>query len=139
VYNGGYHDIVVARLAAIFRSEGIPTEVQVPLVAIGSKVPAIADIIIKNPGTGQIFIIEVKTGDSPKFTFGQAYVYPLATLGDHVSSPSLKILTFGFLPNEPLPPIEVDQVYAKPGEEYKVTPVTPEFSKIAKLFLSEDG
>jgi hypothetical protein len=131
-YNGGYHDQVVASMAAHFRSLGIPTETEVPLTTIDGNITAIADIMIRNPVTQEPFVLEIKTGDDPTFTISQAYIYPLAAIGWHVLSESRKILTLGFFPGKPLPPLSVEAVYAIPGQEYKVIPLTPQFGRLAQ-------
>jgi hypothetical protein len=76
-----------------------------------------------------INIIEIKTGDSPTFTPTPRVAYPLATIGGHVYSDSPRIGTFGFAVGAPLPAMSVYQVYAAPGENYRVTPIIPEFEK----------
>lgn len=130
-YNGVYHDQVVARLVDIFRTHGSIVETQVPFTSIDGRYTAIADIVVKNPkGKDDIYIVEVKTGGQPGYTVNQRHVYTLAPVGRHIVSYSPKIKSFGYAPGAPLPPIEVDQVYASPGKPYDVTPLPPEYLKM---------
>ncbi len=133
-YNGAYHDQVVAWLAKAFSSQGVTTETNVPLTSIDGKITAIADLMIKTPIVGNLFVIEVKTGNDPTYTISQAAIYPMASIGGHVFSASPKIAKFGFLPLQPLPPLQVDVVYAAPGEELSAEQLFPQFVKMEKEF-----
>lgn len=133
-YNGAYPDQVVAWLAKVFSSQSIVTETSVPLTSIDGKITAIADLMIKTPIMGNVFVIEVKTGNDPTYTISQAAIYPMAAIGGHVFSSSPKIAKFGFRPLQPLPPLQVDVLYAVPGEEVKVDQIPPNFVKMAKEF-----
>src|ERR1035441_5170823 len=91
--------------------------------------------MLKNPKTGELFVIEIKTGDDPTFTDNQIISYPIAGLGRHIYSRSTKSYTFGFYPGEILPPLTVLLVRAYPGKEIEVVPLSPELEKLLK-FLS---
>ena len=110
-YNGYYHDECVAQLAEHFRAQGAIVQQSVPITSLDGRTTAIADLIVQDPKTGDIYIVEVKTGDNPTYTPSQMRNYPLAMIGGHVYSNSYKIRAFGFAPGEKLPPIRVDTVY----------------------------
>jgi hypothetical protein len=133
-YRGKYHDQVVRHFADIFRANGNPVEIHVPITTLDGQHTAVADLIMQNPKTKELYLLEVKTGDDPPFTPHQRIVYPMASIGGHVYSNSPKISTFGFSPGVLLPPMEVDRVYAVPGEEFRVDKIPPEFQKLLKFF-----
>jgi hypothetical protein len=137
-YNGGYHDRVVKYLADAFRANGSLVETNISLTTIDGATTAIADILLRPPAPGALFILEVKTGDDPGFTPSQRVIYPMATIGWHVLSSSPRIANLGFPPDAPLPPMEVFQVYAEPGKEFRVNTLPPEFDKrFTFSFLAE--
>ncbi len=104
-YQGYYHDEVVDLLRQITVAGGGSAVTHVPLTAIDGTT-AIADLIVNLPGHGT-FLIEVKTGEHPRFTDAQRRVYPMLQIGGHVTSAKADIASVGLTPNKPLPPLRV--------------------------------
>ena len=111
-YQGGYHDAVVAALAAHWRAGGATVLTAVDLIARNGAT-ARADMLVVPPSGEPLILVEVKTGDDPQYTGGQRIVYPMAQIGGHVNSPNSKIIQLGFLPGEWLPPMELVTIYKK--------------------------
>jgi hypothetical protein len=111
-YQGIYHDIVVAQIAAQWRANGAKVITEVDLVARdGAR--ARADIVAVEAVGQPLLLVEVKTGNAPRYTPRQTNVYPMAQIGDHVFSPNAKIATLGFLPGQWLPPMEFFTIYKR--------------------------
>jgi hypothetical protein len=98
-YQGKYHDIVVAEVAAHWRAQGAKVLTSVDLVGRNGAT-ARADLIVLPPSGAPLLLVEVKTGDDPQYTDGQRVVYPMAQIGNHVASPNAKITELGFSPGE---------------------------------------
>jgi hypothetical protein len=111
VANRDYHDEVVAKIARILEAHGCIVVTEIPLVAVNDTF-AIADILMMPP-TGKLTLIEVKTGQDPKYEESQRVIYPMAMIGDHVFSPDARIAEFGLEPMEPLPPIDFVVAYKR--------------------------
>jgi len=128
-YNGEYHDQVVRDLANHFKEKGLSVETSVPFTSIDGKTTAIADLVVKDPVTGEMHIVEVKTGENPSFTPSQQKNYVLAQIGGHIYSNSEKIRTFGLTPGAPLPPIRVDVTYYDNNGHPTLYQFPPEYVK----------
>jgi hypothetical protein len=110
VYQGTYHDQVVAELADHWGSQGAKVLTSVALTARNGAT-ARADLIAIDPSAGGLTLFEVKTGTDPQYTDPQRVVYPMAQIGDHVYSPDPKISQLGFAPGEWLPPMRFYTIY----------------------------
>lgn len=120
-YQGVYHDLVVAQIAAQWRAKGAKVITEVKLIARDGT-GARADIVAIAAGDQPPFLIEVKTGNDPRYTPRQINVYPMAQIGDHVFSPDPKIMQLGFLPGQWLPPMEFFTIYKRdPKSDYMWT------------------
>jgi RHS repeat-associated protein len=105
-YQGKYHDQYVKELAAYLRGNGVPVVTELKICVTGAEGNcARVDIFGRDPKMGGYFVIEVKTGESPKWTGGQLFVYPHLRIpgGTYSSDPKAGIL--GIVPGEPLPSI----------------------------------
>jgi hypothetical protein len=107
-YQGYYHDDLVRRLASDMASKGVNVLTEVPL-CLGTACARI-DIIGRDP-TGNLFGIEVKTGQNPRFTPGQLAVYPHLRSGGILVSPDRKINGLGLATGVPFPSIEGVMLY----------------------------
>jgi hypothetical protein len=109
-YQGTYHNIVVAEVAAYLRSKGLKVITEVDLIARnGARTRA--DIIAVKVLGGPLLLVEVKTGNEPRYTPRQGDVYPMAQIGDHVFSPNPKIETLGYSTGQWLPPMTFATIY----------------------------
>jgi hypothetical protein len=111
-YQGDYHDQVVAQIAALAKADGAKVITSVNLVAINGAT-ARADLLIIPPSGEPLILLEVKTGEKPKYTPGQRVVYPMAQIGNHIFSPDPKIRELGFAPGELLPAMSFVTLYKK--------------------------
>lgn len=109
-YRGVYHDLVVAQIAAYMRAKGLKVITEVDLIARNGA-RARADIIAVKTVGGRLLLIEVKTGNEPRYTPRQIDVYPMAQIGDHVFSPSHKLVALGYSPGQWLPPMDFATIY----------------------------
>jgi hypothetical protein len=102
VYRGGYHDLLVGKLAAGMRVCGaqVVTEANLCMGSICTRV----DILGRDPA-GKLFAMEVKTGDRPGFTPNQLAVYPHLRAGGLVIATDPKVSGLQLVPGAPLPPI----------------------------------
>jgi len=117
-YQGVYHDQVVVTLAALFLNKGAVVQTNMPLTSADGSTTSVADLLVKDPQTNQLYVVEVKTGDDPRYTAKQLLVYPMAGAGFSIYSNSPRIAALGFAPGELLPPAIVDLVYALPDHQY---------------------
>jgi hypothetical protein len=128
-YNGALHDQIVKYLAAQLRKHGSVVETEMPLYTVPGFSPAtqaIADIMARPPlaVTPLLQTLDVKTGPNSKFTNRQRIVYPIAVLGNHIYTSDPRITRLGELPNMPLAPMDVYEIwYPKPRSRPKVTRV----------------
>src|SRR5579872_1267250 len=109
-FQGVYHNIVVAQVAAQLRSKGATVITEVDLIE-RNGVWARADIMAAQPVGGPMLIVEVKTGKKPRYTSPQEDVYPMAQIGGHVFSPYSKIEALGYRAGQWLPPMTFVTVY----------------------------
>ncbi len=76
-YRGQFHDQVRNDLAYFLKSQGAVVEMEVPVTLLAqTPATAVIDIMVKNPDTGRLYGVEVKTGQDPPFTPNQQIVYP---------------------------------------------------------------
>ncbi|MGP0057834.1 MAG: hypothetical protein ACLPID_00895 [Beijerinckiaceae bacterium] len=108
-YRGYYHDQVVNELVDFANAHGAVAIKSVPLISV-IGLTCIADAIIKPIGTGEPYILEVKTGDDPTFTFNQALVYPMAVTGPHVTSFKADVSRLGLVPGLPFPRVRTQLI-----------------------------
>jgi hypothetical protein len=135
VSNDAFHDAVEDYMVRAFRANGLIAEQQVSITSIGSEITAVPDILAMSP-SGFVFAIDVKTGKDPGLTMSQRYVYALMDVGRHVYSSDDEISSFGFSPEQPLPPICVYFAYAEaPGSEIKIKT----YSTNPECFSRQDG
>lgn len=111
-FQGVYHNLVVAQIAAYMRGKGATVITEVDLID-RKGTWARADIIAVRTLGGPLLIVEVKTGNTPRYTLRQQDVYPMAQIGDHVFSPNPKIEVLGFSPSQWLPPMTFATVYKR--------------------------
>jgi hypothetical protein len=102
-YNGYFHDQLVASLAAGMNANGFTVVRNFTSLCFESTC-AVPDIFGVDPG-GQLFALEVKTGQNPTFTGNQLAVYPHVSQGGLVYADSAMIGNFGYPALAPLPPI----------------------------------
>jgi RHS repeat-associated protein len=128
-YNGYYHDALVQAMAKYMHEQGIPVESEVPLTSADGLTTAIADLIAGNaPSPSGMVVIEVKTGMDPTFTENQSTVYALAMVGYHVYTLDPRIATFGYVPGQLLPAMDVVAAYKQgPKTPMQYRDVNPEF------------
>jgi hypothetical protein len=128
VYNGRYHDFVVDEALKYMRQHGLTTEKEMLLTRLDGKLSARADLIVLNPQTKEIELIEVKTGDDPPYTINQRQIYPLALIGGHVYSDDPRIRRFGYQPKQLLPPMKGWTMYVPAaGKKIEMYPLILEF------------
>ncbi len=121
-YNGRYHDQVVQDETDALRNAGVQVVNELPICLVAS-VCARADIFGRDPKTGKLFIVEVKTGQNPKFTPNQLAVYPHLDEGGLVNSLDPRLSQFGLTPGAPLPSISGILYYMTgPGASPVVVP-----------------
>ena len=126
-YNGFFHDDVVADYASYLRSKGQNILTEVRLAMADGSVLSRIDILGRDPKTAFVYGIEVKTGDRPDFTEGQAIVYPHLMWGESVVAIDGEVLALGLSPGIPLKPIPIFLLYQKdPGTKPIVEPINPE-------------
>ena len=102
---GAYLEEVKNELAEHLRADGLIVRTEVLFRLDGSDKIAKADIVAMAPGDPTTLeIVEVKTGPRSALSDGQEWVYPSYVHGNIVSSPDPKILAFGYVPGETLPP-----------------------------------
>jgi hypothetical protein len=124
-YQGRDHDAVVAGLGDYLTKIGGTVITSVPLTAFDGTT-AIADMMVKLPNRTMAILVEVKTGEDPKFTAAQAVVYPLVQLGAHVTSSDERLRAIGLTPGERLPPLEIWIYWSRvPGQPAEVFPLPP--------------
>jgi hypothetical protein len=102
-YQRLFHDQVVRGELEWYRKAGATCLSETRLTFGG--VTARLDILCRTQAS-MILGVEVKTGDDPKFTEGQLFVYD-HTLTGSVTSPDSKVSMWGLAPNAPLPPFPV--------------------------------
>jgi hypothetical protein len=124
-YRGHYHDQFVDYLVNLQRQFGGVALKSVPLTTVAG-ITCVADALIKPIGS-PVFILEVKTGNDPSFTFSQALCYPWAVLGDHVTSIKSDVTQLGLTPGLPFPSMNVMVITTKgPGQNFTGHVITPE-------------
>jgi hypothetical protein len=129
-YPGDYHDFLRDHFAEITKGAGGQAITEVPLTGING-VTTRADLLVKPPGAPMPFIIEIKTGDNPQYTFAQRQVYPLTLIGGHATSFDLRVAEFGLVPGTPFPPLRILEVYTRgPGSEMFYKWLSPAFEKL---------
>ena len=75
-------------------------------------VTAVVDIMLRTP-VGDVYAIEVKTGEDPQFTPAQQIVYPHVEIGNMVASDDARIPSLAFTRNVVLPAIPVIVLYTQ--------------------------
>jgi hypothetical protein len=116
-YRGHYHDQFVDYLVNLQRAAGGIAVKSVPLTTVAG-ITCVADALLKPPGQ-PVFILEVKTGNDPAFTYSQAFCYPWAVLGNHVTSFKPDVSQLGLVPGVPFPSMNVWVITAKgPGQNF---------------------
>ena len=94
------------------------------------------DILARDPTTGIIYGVEVKTGLDPRFTPGQITVYAHAMMGDSVVATDAKVTMIGLLPGLPLLPIPIYLLWQQNAESKpRYAPLNPE--KMARRYRGE--
>ena len=119
-YQGVFHDSVKDYVIKALRSVGTKVAPEVTLILPGvPSYEARLDILARGP-SGQLYGIEIKTGDDPTFTPGQQVVYPHSIAGVGVFSPDSKVTDLGLLPYVALPPFPITVIYAfGPGSPFQ--------------------
>jgi RHS repeat-associated protein len=103
-YRGEYHDQVVDSLFKGLTAAGVNVTKEFSLCLVPEGPCSRVDLFGRGPD-GKLFVIEVKTGVRPSFTWQQLAVYPHLDEGGLVYSPDAKARWFGLQPQVPLPPI----------------------------------
>ena len=86
------------------------------------------------------FIIEIKTGDDPQYTFAQRQVYPQVLIGGHATSSDPRVAKFGLIPGTPFPPLRILQVYTRgPGSEVFYDWLSTEYAKLLVAIFTRRG
>jgi hypothetical protein len=99
-----------------------------------------ADLLVQPPGAPMPFIIEIKTGDNPQYTFAQRQVYPQALIGGHATSSDLRVAKFGLVPGTPFPPLRILEVYTRgPGSEVFYKWLSTEYAKLLVAIFTRRG
>lgn len=126
-YPGDFHDTVRDYFVKGLRAGGNKVETEVSLVLPGvPPMKARLDILARDP-KGQLYGIDIKTGQDPTFTPDQQVVYPHAIGGAGVVSLDTKIRNLGLSPGAPLPAFPISVVYARgPGAPLEVIPLPAE-------------
>jgi hypothetical protein len=123
-YRGVFHDALTKDIINRINAAGGVAIPSVPIITVTGTL-AIADAIVKPLGSAQPYILEVKTGNDPTFTFNQAIVYPWAVLGDHVTSFNPDVAKVGLSPGLLFPSLDVLVAYAPgPGQPIKYDVIT---------------
>jgi len=104
-YQGAYHDQLVAQLTSGMLGAGIQTVNGPTICLTGASPCARPDIFARDPVSGGLMIIEVKTGDNPTFTPGQINVYSHLDAPGSLYSASPQLSAFGIFPGQSLPAI----------------------------------
>jgi hypothetical protein len=104
-YRGDFHDFFVNYLVDLQKIGAGLAVKSVPLTTV-TGLTCISDALMKPPGK-PVFILEVKTGKDPTFTFNQTLCYPYAVMGNHVTSFDPRVTQLGLVPGLPFPPMEV--------------------------------
>ena len=120
----GFHNAVRDKFAEDLASVGNTVLKEVSLTLRSDPpVTAVVDIMFRTP-EGEVYAIDVKTGDNSQFTLGQQIVYPHVELGNLVASDDPRISALALTQNVPLPPIPVVVLYAHgPGEPMLTYPL----------------
>jgi hypothetical protein len=125
-YRGVLHDQVVQQHAAYLRALGQTVQTEVSLRMADGSIGTRIDILARDPRTGIIYGLEIKTGDNPFYTPGQFVVYPHLIMGESVVATDPKALLLGITPGEPLPPIAIFVMRQKDKDSDPVfRPVNP--------------
>jgi hypothetical protein len=125
--------------AEITKGAGGQAITEVPLTGING-VTTRADLLVQPPGAPMPFIIEIKTGDNPQYTFAQRQVYPQALIGGHATSSDLRVAKFGLVPGTPFPPLRILEVYTRgPGSEVFYKWLSTEYAKLLVAIFTRRG
>ncbi len=112
-YQGKYHDSLRDQFAEDLSNAGNTVLKEVPLTFQSDPpVTAVVDIMLRTP-VGDVYAIEVKTGEDPQFTPAQQIVYPHVEIGNMVASDDARIPSLAFTHNVVLPAIPVIVLYTQ--------------------------
>ena len=112
-YQGKYHDLLRDQFAEDLSNAGNTVLKEVPLTFQSDPpVTAVVDIMLRTP-VGDVYAIEVKTGEDPQFTPAQQIVYPHVEIGNMVASDDARIPSLAFTRNVVLPAIPVIVLYTQ--------------------------
>ena len=104
-----FHNAVRDQVARdIGRGRGAIMEVELstPLTSFSARADIIAQGRQEAGDTSQV-IVEIKTGPSSEFTVNQSYIYALALVGGHLTSPDHRLPSVGLMPGTPLPKMDL--------------------------------
>jgi hypothetical protein len=120
----GFHNAVRDTFADDLASAGNTVIKEVPLTLQSDPpVTAVIDIIFRTP-EGEVYAIDVKTGDNSQFTPNQQIVYPHVEIGGLVASDDPRISVLAFTQHVPLPPIPIVVLYTHgPGKPMLTYPM----------------
>jgi hypothetical protein len=104
-YQGAYHDQLVAQITSGMLGAGVQVVNGPTICLTGASPCARPDIFARDPVSGGLMIIEVKTGENPSFTPGQILVYSHLDSPGSLYSASPQLSAFGISPGQSLPPI----------------------------------
>ena len=105
-HNNAYHEQLKGEIVDQLRLQGwtVATEVELAMYYEGTRYTARVDIMFTKPeDPGKFWIIDVKTGVSPRLEEGQSYIYPAIGEGGHVNVFGKKVGVFGFQDGQLLP------------------------------------
>jgi RHS repeat-associated protein len=124
--NSQFHDLMVLKLTAAMRAEGLQV-VNEPLICLPGATPCgEPDIFTRDPRTGRLTTIEVKTGFAPHYTPGQMNIYPHLQQGGVLVAGDWNLWQFGIAPGQPLPPVTL-MFYYQLGPGTQGYPDFPKF------------
>ena len=96
----------VARDIGRGRRAIMEVELSTPLTSFSARADIIAQGRQEAGDTSQV-IVEIKTGPSSEFTVNQSYIYALAPVGGHLTSPDHRLPSVGLMPGTPLPKMDL--------------------------------
>jgi RHS repeat-associated protein len=105
-HNAAYHEQLKNEIVDSLRMQGwtVVTEVSLSMYYEDTRYTARVDIMFTKPeDPGKFWMIDVKTGESPRLEEGQSYIYPSIGLGGHVNVLGQRAAGLGFQDGQLLP------------------------------------
>jgi hypothetical protein len=129
--NTGFHNVVRDEFAEVLAKAGNTVVKEVPITLPGDPpLKAVIDLLIRT-SEGNLYGIEVKTGDDPTFTPAQRIVYPHIEPGGIVVSTDPRISALMITPGVPMPAMPVVVLDTRgPGEPIETYPLQNYMEKL---------